>query len=329
MQRPLEERVFKNETFVIPKKIIREIILHKHCRAFEVYLQFKPLYVSSVIMNDGGKLPYRMMAAFMGISVSGLRGKIRQLKKHKLIWVDKKKNIHLASYKTFINIFKPQFFRRMKKFIYKNVASADVLIKTAAIQDNFSKQEYIIKNKIINKEIHTVNAQKDRINSPKGFFPLMKTDCPRTILSTDLSKSAIRKVKKSLLKDYDNLLHKYKRMYLEQLEQVQNGFPEINPTVTLSCSGVGRLFGVGATTGHYQRNKLAKAGVISIKSGDPPLKIWPVSLQDQQELRREGVNVFSFNYPVKRCRGKEEKFFLRFPDKLTVNSLFIYENAKN
>lgn len=336
MRLSLETRVYKNGTLKVPKTCAKEIIQHKHYRAFMVFLQLKPLYISSVIMNDGGKFPYTLMAHYCGISVSGLRAKIKQLKKYKLLYTDKNKNIHLASYKTFVNIFRPQFLRRMKKYVYKNVASADMLIKISAIQENLRRQEYVVKRKIINKQIftidkNTVNAQKDRIKQPEGIFFQVQNDCPRTIYGTDLSKTAIRKIRKTFLKDYDNLLHNQKRLYLENLEHVENGFPEINPYVTLSCAGVGRLFGINASTGHYQRQKLAKANVLSVKEAVTPfLKIMPVSQDGQEELHRQGCNVFSYNYPVKRgIRGMEEKFFMRLPDNLSVNLNFIYENAKN
>lgn len=328
MKLALPNRIYKDEGISIPKGIEQKIIQHKHYRAFTVFLQLKPLYISGMIMNDGGKYPYAQMATYLGISVSGLRGKVRQLKKYKLLRTDKDKNIHLASYKIFVSLFRPQFLRRMKKYHYRNVASADQLIRTACMHGNFRTQAYIIKNKIINKEIYgTVNAQKDRIKQPEGISPSfpVKNDCPRNMSGTDLSKTAIRKIRKLLVKDYDNLLHKQKRIYLEQLEQVeQNGLPEINPHITLSCAGVGRLFG-NTSSGYYQRQNLIKAGLVSISERGMAHKINPVSPDGQEELLRQGVNVFSYNYPVKKgMRGKEEKFFIHLPDRLDLNFNFIY-----
>lgn len=333
MQHPLEKRELKNEVIKIPRRVIQEMILHRHYRAFMVFLQLKPLYVSGVIMNDGGKLPYQAIAKFLGLSLSGIRGKIQQLKKHKLIRVDRQKNIHLASYKTFVNIFKPQFLRRMRKYNYRNVAPADQLIKMSAIRENYRKQEHVLKHKIINKEIYgTVNAHVDRIKQPEGVqnSSFQSTnDCRLGVGRTDLSKTAIRKIRKVLLQQYDDLLHKHKRIYLEQLEHIQNGYPQINPYVTLSCAGVGRLFGTGASAGHYQRQHLANANLITIKDGGY-LKIFPVGIDTREELQREGGNVFHYNYPVKRARtGREDKFYLRLPDNLDVNLNFIYVNAKN
>lgn len=331
MQHPLEKRELKNEITKIPRRVIREIILHRHARAFHVFLQLKPLYVSGVILNDSGKLPYQAIATYLGLSLSGTRGKIQQLKKHKLIWVDREKNFHLAAYKTFVNIFKPQFLRRMRKYNYRNLATADQLLKMSAIRENYRKQEHVLKHKIINKEIYgTVNAQVDRIKQPEGVqnssFP---NDCRMGVGRTDLSKTAIRKIRKVLVQDYDNLLHKHKRIYLEKLEHIQNGYPDINPYVTLSCAGMGRLFGIGSSAGYYQRQILAEAKMITIKDGGH-LKIHPVGMDTREELRREGGNVFHYNYPVKRARtGREDKFFLRLPDNLDVNLNFIYQNAKN
>lgn len=135
--------------------------------------------------------------------------------------------------------------------------------------------------------------------------------------------------KRMILQDYDNILHKHKRIYLEKLEHIQNGYPDINPYVTLSCAGLGRLFGIGSSAGHYQRQILADAQMITIKEGGH-LKIYPVGMDTREELRKEGGNVFHYNYPVNRGkRGREDKFYLRLPDNLDVNLNFIYQNAKN
>lgn len=334
MQHPLEKRELKTEVIKIPRKVIQEMIRHRHYRAFMVFLQLKPLYVSGVILNDAGKLPYQAIASYLGLSLSGTRGKIQQLKKHKLIYVDREKNFHLASYKTFANIFTPQFLRRMRKYTYRNVASADMLIKASAIRENYRKQEYVLKHKIINQEIYgTVNAHVDRIKQPEGLqnssFQSNQNDCRLGVGRTDLSKTAIRKVRKALLQNYDLLLHRHKGMYLDKLEHIHNGYPLINPYITLSCAGIGRLFGTGATAGHYQRQSLAEANLINVKDGGF-LKIFPVGMHTKEEIRQEGGNVFHYNYPVKRGkRGREDKFFLRLPDNVDVNLNFIYQNAKN
>lgn len=330
MQRPLSERTYIEGNIAIPKKVLKDIFTHKHYRAFVLFLQLKPLYTSSVIMNDNGKLPYAIMAAYLGISVSGLRARIRQLKKYKLARADKDKNIRLASYKTFVNLFQPQYFRRMKKYRYCNVADADILLRTAAIEENYKKQNYKLKNKIISKEIYsTVNAHQDRINSPKVNPFTIKADCPVNMHRTDLSKTAIRKIRKMLLKDYDNLLWKHKQIFRQQIAAIENGFPDINPYVTLSCAGVGRLFGLSASAGYYQRSRMLGSDVLRIKEKSRYEKVLPVSQWAQEEINASGSNVYSYNYPVKRGTGREDKFFLQLPDMLDVNHFFIYENAKN
>lgn len=333
MQQGIQHRVFKDEQICIPKSVTKEIINHKHYRAFMVFLQLKPLYVSGVILNDDSKLPYTQIAAYLGLSISGLRGKIKQLKKYKLLKVDNEKNFHLASYKTFVGLFKDQFLRRMKKYRYNNIASADMLIKASAIRENFRKQEYVLKNKILHKEIYgSVNAQVDRIKQPEGeiqSFQSNSSDCHGGQKRTDLSQTAIRKIRKILLKDYDLLLHNHKRKYFEQLEQIQDGYPQINPFVTLSCAGMGRLFGTCPSSGHYQRQMLSNAGILTIKSGGNH-KIYPVSRHTSEDVRKEGGNIFSYNYPVKRNKGgREDKFFMRLADNISINLNFIYTNAKN
>lgn len=357
MQLSLSNRTYKDGTIAIPKGIENKIIQHKHYRAFSLFIQIKTLYVSGVILNDAGNYPYTQIAAYLGISVSGLRGKVRQLKKYKLLRTDRDKNIHLASYKTFVSLFRPQFLRRMRKYTYKNIASADVLIRTAAIQENFRKQEYTLKNKIIQKEIYgTVNAPVDRIKQPEGFLsilPIQSADCRKGEQRTDVSKLTIhpktkyyeeireekrikrhnnkheRRMRKDILQNYDNVLHKYKAIYLEQMEQVEEGFPDINPYITLSCAGIGRLFGVNATAGHYHRQKLIKAGLVSIIDKGCAHKICPVTTDGIEELRRQGGNVFSYNYPVKRGnRGREDKFFIHLPDRLALNFDLIHGNPE-
>lgn len=252
MQPALQDRTLKDEMIKIPRSVTTEVINHKHYRAFLLFLQLKPLYVSGVILNDEDKLPYARIAAYLGLSISGVRGKIRQLKKHRLISTDRYKNIHLASYQDFVSLFREQYLRRMKKYVYKNVADADMLMKTSAIRENFRKQEYVLKNKILNKEIYgTVNAHVDRIKQPEGLLNSNPqfNDCHMGSPRTDLSKTAIRKIRKVLLQDYDQLLHKQKQVFLIQMEQVEFGLPAINPYVTLSCAGLGRLFGIGGSGG--------------------------------------------------------------------------------
>lgn len=331
MQAPVQNRILKDECIKIPKTITREVIQHKHYRAFLVYMQLKPLYVSGVILNDAGKFPYTHLAKYLGLSVSGLRGKIKQLKKHKLIRADKDKNFHLASYQSFVSLFRPQFLRRMKKYVFKNVAVADMLVKTAAIQENFRKQNYVLKRKIIQKEIYgTVNAPVDRIKQPEGFNSSHSSinDCHQGPLRTDLSKSAIRKIRKIILQDYENILHKQKVIFLDQMEQIEFGLPKINPYVTLSCIGLGRLLGKGGSSGHYQQRKLVKSNLVTVK---PHIqKIQAVSAAVYENMNQVRSDVFSYQYPVKRGRiSKEAKFFLRLPNLMNLNFNFIYENAKN
>lgn len=332
MQLPLENRIAKDEIIRIPRSVTQEMINHRHYKAFIVFLQLKPLYVSGVILNDAGKLSYTQMADYCGLSLSGLRGKVRQLKKHKLLKVDRDKNFHLASYKTFVNLFKPQFLRRMRKYTYRNVAGADALIKTSAIRENFRKQEYVVKHKIINKEIYgTVNAHVDRIKQPEGLqnSSFQSTnDCRLGVGRTDLSQCAIRKLRKALMQDYDNRLHKQKQMFLKQMEQIEQGLPFINPYITLSCAGLGRLFGVTGSAGHYQQQKLLKAGVINVKAHYEKIAAHvPAVYEGIHQMRKD---VFSYNYPVKRgITGREQKYFFRLPNLMNVNLNFIYENAKN
>lgn len=331
MQSSLENRIFKDEFIKVPRSITKEIIQHKHYKAFLVFLQLKPLYVSGVIMNDAGNLPYTHAASYLGLSVSGLRGKVKQLKKYKLLRVDNDKNFHLASYKTFVGLFKEQFLRRMKKYRYRNVADADMLIRASAIRENFRKQEYVLKHKIINKEIYsTVNAQVDRIKQPEGLSnsSFQSNDCHRGAPRTDLSQTAIRKIRKLLLQDYDTMLHKQKKVFLKQMEQVEFGLPSINPYVTLSCAGLGRLFGINGGAGHYQQQRLLKAGIIGVKGHYEYIDAYtPAVYEDQVGARKD---IFSYSYPVKRSKtGKENKYFMRLPNLLTVNLNFIYENAKN
>lgn len=331
MQSSLENRIFNQENTRVPKSIEHLIIQHKNYRALIVFLQLKPLYVSSVIINDAGNLPYLPIAKFLGLSFSGLRGKIKQLKKLKLLWVDDNKNIHLASYKTFVSKFKPQFLRRMKKYTYKNIASGDMLIKVSAIRNNLRKQSYVLKHKIINKEIYgTVNAPMDRIKQPEGVnnssFPY--SDCHKGPKLTDMSQTAIRKIRKVLMNDYDNLLHKQKQVFLKQMEQIEFGLPHINPYITLSCDGLGRLFGITGSSGYYQRQKLVKASLVTCK--DNYHKINSASPAVYENMNNMRDNVFSYNYPVRRSiTGKENKFFMRLSDIVTINLNFIYENAKN
>src|SRR4029078_1529738 len=198
---------------------------------------------------------------------------------------------------------------------YKNVATADSLIRTSAIRENFRRQEHALRIKIINKEIYgTVNAHVDRIKQPEGVVGsnpnsfsanASSNDCHTGPPRTDLSKTAIRKIRKLLLQDYEKLLQNQKRIYHKQLEQVEYGLPAINPYVTLSCAGLGRLFGASASTGHYQQQKLLKEGVIRVEAHFEKINRNVAAVyENMQQMRHD---VFSYNYPVKRGpTGRED-----------------------
>lgn len=321
MQKSLYDRKLLEENIKIPHRIAQEIILHKNYRAFILFLQLKPLYVSGCISNEEGKLPYQGMAAYLGLSVSGVRAKIKQLKAHQLIWIDEKKNIHLSSYRKFVSLFKPQFLRKVKKHVFKNTAHADILIRTSAIHTNFKKQDYVIDKKIVQKEIYgNFDANKDRLIHPeKGNNA--PDECQSAIGRTDLSKSAIKKIRKIILKTQREYYRKkYTGIYYSQLECMETGFPDINPIVTLSCAGIGRLFGVTPTAGHYQRQRMIEANTL-LKKQAGYHKIMPISHQVKHVMQEHGHHAFGIHYPTYK-HGFQEKFHLRLADQLSLNVFF-------
>lgn len=342
MRKLLSERKYEEGKLTVCRRVNRESILHKHYRAFLVFEQMKDLYVSGVIKNENGNIPYPELAKYLKLSVSGLRGKIKQLKNHELIRVDKNKNIHMASWRRYVSVFRPQKFRTVKKDVYPNIAAADQLKKGALVASNYRSQEYMIQKKILNSEIKIlVGAPKDRLTYPEQGTSTLD-GCSQSNNYIPGSKAwhtrprhkkhskPIRSLRRELLKDYDKLLWRYRQYYAEELETIETGYPEINPHVTLSCAGVGRLFGIGTNAGYYQRNKMVSAGVLSIQSRQNYAKVFPVTPDTRHAINESGGNVFSNQYRTRKGNtGFAEKFHLSLPDELKLNPFFSYMNAKN
>lgn len=349
MRKLLTDRNYSEGKLTVCRRVNQESILHKHYRAFLVFEQMKDLYVSGVIKNENGNLPYQSLAKYLKLSVSGLRGKIKQLKQYELIRVDKNKNIHLASWRRYVSIFRPQKFRTVKKDVYPNIAPADQVKKGALVANNFRAQEYMIKKKILDSEIKIlVGAPKDRLTypdaegTPLGRGNSTPDGCSQSNNYIPGSKAwhtrprhkkhskPIRRLRAELMKDYDKLLWRYRQYYAEELETIETGYPAINPHITLSCAGVGRLLGIGTNAGYYQRSKMVSAGVLSIQSNSNYAKVLPVTPDTLQTINESGGNVFSKRYPTRRGNsGFTEKFHLSLPDELKLHPFFSYTIAKN
>lgn len=322
------------------KGLAEQIVKHPHAREIFVFLELKPLFVSSVIFNDRGKLPYRKVAEFLGEGLSTTRKKITVLKRMKLLRVDGKKNFHLAKYDDLRELFQHHTKRKYKLL---NNGSTQHLVKTIAIYENLKRQEYVRNKKILERELINEFARKnmlDPLNSRSNpiVLPLNAKGCEKYF-----SKRFIRNYTKMLRKSLDVRVEQYKKIYNAQILQTEIQFPYINPNLTLSCKGIARVLGKqSASTGHYQSRKMEAKELLSITGA---YHFVPATSPAIYENDLAGIrsDIYSYKFPltyrfrrqlrieerteeIQRgdLRGEVRLYFRNAPNKLfpNENSLF-------
>lgn len=304
------------------KGLAEFIIKHKHARAIYLYLELKPLFSSGVIFADYDRIPYKKIAEFTGEGISTIRRKITILKKMKLIKIDHKKNICLASIKKLPIAIKatkdPQHYK--KKYFLLNNGDTQFTIKNVAIYENLKRQEHRLFIKIYQKELQEILYQRDRLDNinSNGAKPKQLSKCEQYF-----TKGQLKRIRKSVRNNFDQLKRKYQNIYDRQIQQLNFGFPEINPNITLSCKGLGNVLGVSPSSAHYQLKQLANRGLIYYE-GNYSL------ITDKSPAIFESIcgirsDVFSYVYPTRKTiSGKIRKYFINKPNTLKPleNTLF-------
>lgn len=301
------------------KGLAEFIIKHKNARAIFLFLELKPLFSSGVIFADGDRIPYKKIAEFTGEGISTIRRKITTLKKMKLITIDHKKNICLASLKKLPIVIKatkdPKHYKR--KYFLLNNGDTQFTIKNVAIYENLKRQEHRLFIKIYQKELQEILIQRERLdNINSNGKPKQLSRCEQYF-----TKGQLKRIRKSVRNNYDQLKRKYQNIYDRQIQQLNFGFPEINPNITLSCKGLGNVLGVSPSSGFYQMKQLAARGLIYYEGNYSliPEKS-PAIFEDICGIRSD---VFSYVYPTRKTiSGKIRKYFINKPN--TIKPL---ENA--
>lgn len=139
------------------------------------------------------------------------------------------------------------------------------------------------------------------------------------------SKGLIKQIKRAVRRNYDTYIARYAKRYNQQIQERATGLPEINPTVTLSCSGFAKILGRNSTTtGYYQQNTLRNLGLLDIEY-NRHLKINDNSraiLERSYGLRSD---TFNYIYPTRKTlSGKFRGHFLKLPNilKPIENTIF-------
>jgi DNA-binding Lrp family transcriptional regulator len=280
------------------------------------YLELKPLFICSIILNDGGRIPYQKVAEFLRLSISGVRAKIKTLKRHKLARIDRDNNLHLGTYKRFRYVIRHQGHRTYK---FLNNGETKNLVRATAISENLERQKHVLFNKILKREfINEYVRNSHNANTVQGFFNNL--ECPDKLILTD---HHARKWKKIVRINWKYLLEKWEKTYYRQMQTRE--LPDVNPEITLSCQGIARVLGRKAkSTGHYQTRLLIKAGLLKSDGGGY------ITMPTQSAAVFENMygmrpDVFSYNYPTRLTRsGFERKYFRRCTNIIAtrINTIF-------
>lgn len=297
----------------IPKGSAEKILIHKAAPALFAYLELKPLFVCSVICSDQGRIPYKKIAEFLRLSVSGTRAKIRTLERYRLVRIDRDKNIILGSYQRFRKVIKHE-----GKHSYKILNNGDTkeIIKATALTENLNRQKFVLSRKIISYEWFNNTVE----NSANAKEYLKFSECPERIIS----KANFRKYKKILGMNWDYELRRWEKVYNERMKQTAIEFPKINTNVTLSRRGIARILGKKAiSTGHYQMKKLVAAGLF--KDTGIYITVSDRSPAIYEAMTGQRTDIFSYQYPTLLTHsGLIRKYFRNCTNQLEtrVNTIF-------
>lgn len=320
----------------VHKGISDKILKHKNAREIFVFLELKPLFISSVIFSENGNYPYKKISLFLREGLSTTRKKIAILRKLKLARFDKNKNLVLSNYSRVLEILKIEknfttikFDRergknfeiktyKRKKYKVLNNGGTQFAIKQIAIFENLNKQKHRVIKKIISKELQQMIIDRNLDPQDSKSLPNFK-DCEKTV-----SKSLVRRYKKFLLKDFDLLVAKYSKVYDAQSQQLAFDFPDLNPRVTLSCNGIAKVLNrKSKSSGYYQSRKLVNAGLMTTERNYKTIENQsPAIYESMYGIRSD---VFGYYYPTRDTNsGRVKKYFVNLPNTIRTNEKTLF-----
>ena len=250
-----------------------------------VYFSIKPLYYSGVLLN--AKSRYCEIAEYIGISSSNLRSKLAWLKKHHIVWFDKKKNLHLCGLEKLCNFINQNLNTNLKNkkcHEIRNEGRTEYRLRALAIHESRLKQTEAVKAKVFSHE---------RCSDEKGIIPTKAWErYHKNLTECTYKNRKLRQQKNRMLRTYTpfapkhiNLVDKYEKLYQsnmrgdgrdgvtqnqhqedEYIETCPSGTARIVPRITLSCTGISRLFGQNSSSsGYYWEQKLKDMGLLYVK----------------------------------------------------------------
>jgi hypothetical protein len=231
--------LFKKTAFIsiprgLPTYICKDNSLLK---TTTVFYQLKSLYKGGVIINYTSR--YSDIANEFNISVSKLRNYIRVLLKKG--WVKKEnKNMILMSKRYISEGF------NISKYCYKikttELCNLENIFKALAIQENYNKQEHLLKKRLIKKIL--LKETEGETCSSKGLKKL---------------ESNIKKRVTNNLEDLKQT--EYLRFEENPVDSIKKKL--INPFITLSRKGVAKLLGRKSKSSGYRNiTKLKKNNLV-------------------------------------------------------------------
>lgn len=272
----------------LPKQEAQTLVNHPLFRSLVVYIRLKPLYISGVIKNDNGHIPYKKIADFCGLSLSGTRGKIKDLKNLGLVHIDYKRNIILGSWQKFTRLIGSERDQSYKhKYTFLNNKDIDLVtfLRCIAYLEGRSKQIYrfVEKECILQTKLSLFDLNK---NKGANYTEVLeqyanRLDNPRYI------KRITKKLKKRILGSWDYYIKRAESRFYPQSEQrlkavVESNeylrkhnlgeniryvetYPDVNPFFTYSCKGLADLLGKSSQgSGYYIQQKMFSQGLIEI-----------------------------------------------------------------
>lgn len=316
----------KYRSLRIPKNISKYLVAHKDYISLIYFLSLKPLFKSSVIFNQDQKIPYNKLANFLNISHSGLRFHLTRLKDLKLIRVSKNKNITLASYKTFCNLFNVGTHTYKHKYYFQNNTDLKTFIKSIVYAENLKKQDYTILKKLcyICSKLELSDFVNGKSAELDDILLQYNIDCELEYMQ-GIDKyqepKYIKHHKKFILKHFDYLKERYQERYEKDIEQkyhiINDRYYERNlfdPQTTLSCTGFARILNrKSKSTGLYQERKMFESGYVYIFNRylftDSFSTLW-----ERKEQLRQDVNF----RVTKKNRLKDRKYKDQNIDKYSI-----------
>jgi len=292
-------------SFRIKKGAAPLVLAHKNNLALQIYLELKPFFISGIIFNEAGALPYKKIASELRISESNLRSKLAQLKKLKLVKFDIHKNLILAPYRVFYKVIKHNFKGQQIKTA-NNYEQTNTILQSISICENALKQKHIIFEKICIREFSY--TKEVPIIARDSFF--------KKLYNHKADLKLWKAIKKSVSKNFDFFHRKYERIFnyhYEQLDVYNSSAPEargLNPNVNICCSNAAKLINRKAlSSGYIALQKAAKAGFINLYNSYRHInKNSPAVWEFLTGMR---ADLFSYKYPTKN--GVQRMYFINNP----------------